>query len=315
MNQTTNDESQENSNRDDDATLSTLLNLAGPTDQIPDAIEDRVYANVRSEWSRSASRPRIARWTVPFALAATVLLAFFINSSSVEVELHPIGSVLADGSSVFVGDVIDTDANGGMSIWLDGDISLRVDENTLLQVAAANKFTLLAGRVYVDTGDRIYASRHITIATATGTATDIGTQFSVSYRAADMSVAVREGSVDLSDGQATHTAVRGDKLTLRPGRPVETGLVPIAGPEWQWAVALAPQFVLSEHTLLEFLKWVARETGMELVFDSDEVRAAVRVSRSYGSIEGLTPLQAAEAVLATTQFDYSIAGNTISIRN
>jgi ferric-dicitrate binding protein FerR (iron transport regulator) len=304
---------QNSDNRDDDAALSKLLNLAGPPEQISGAVEGRVYARVRSEWSQSSRPSQVVRWGLPLALAATVLIAFFISSPGTKVEVRSIGSVLASGQEVFVGDVIDTSTGGGMSVWLDGDISLRIDENTQLQVAAINQFTLMAGRVYVDTGDRIYATRHITVETASGKATDIGTQFSVSYEKTEMSVAVREGRVELSDGHANHNAAKGEKLTLRPGRTVEFDTVPIAGPEWEWAVALAPAFVLQDHSLLEFLKWAARETGMNLVFDSGEVRAAARVSRSYGSIDGLTPLEAVEAVLATTQFDYSIDGNTISI--
>ena len=130
-----------------------------------------------------------------------------------------------------------------------------------------------------------------------------------------MSVAVREGRVDLTDGRQSSSAMRGERMTLRSGGSIEIDAVQIAGPQWQWAVALAPQFELENHTLLEFLKWASRETGMELVFDTNETRAATRVSRSYGSIDGLTPLEAVEAVLATTEFKYVIDGQSISISN
>ena len=308
-----NDKPQSKIDDESDSTLSALLNLAGPTAEIPDQLEQRVYASVRSEWTQSTSRQRVMRWAVPAALAATVLIAISMNTSNVDVPSLPVGTVVANGNGVFVGDVIDT-GSGGISLVLDGDISLRVDSNTILAVDSARSFTLMAGQIYVDTGDRIYADRHITIVTQSGKATDIGTQFSVRYENADMSVAVREGQVDLSDNRQTYSAVRGEKVTIRPGQEVQIESVPIAGPEWEWAIALAPGFELDGHSLLDFLKWVSRETGMELVFDSDEVRAAARRSRSYGSIEGLTPLEAVEAVLATTQFDYSIDGDTIHIR-
>jgi ferric-dicitrate binding protein FerR (iron transport regulator) len=307
------DERQDQSKQSDDSALSTLLNLAGPTAEISPQIEKRVYANVRGEWSRTANRPRAARWVIPFALAATVLIAVLINDPVTDTARHAIGTVASSGDEVFVGDVIDTDVDSGMSIWLNDEISLRVDQDTVLSVVAADKFELMAGRVYIDTGDRIYSDRHITIVTASGRATDIGTQFSVSYDDADMSVAVREGRVDLTGDRESRSAVRGQKLTLRAGQAIQVGSVELVGPEWDWAVALAPEFALEEHSLLDFLKWVSRETGLELVFNSDDVRAAARISRAYGSIEGLTPLEAVEAVLATTQFRYSIDGNTISI--
>jgi hypothetical protein len=222
--------------------------------------------------------------------------------------------VLADGRQVFVGDRIDTANDGATSVLLDGDISLRIDNQTQLQVVAADEFTLLAGRVYIDTGDRIYSDRHVTITTASGRATDIGTQFAVSYTRDQMSVAVREGRVDLSDAQRTYTAARGQKVSLQHGEPAQFDAVEVAGAEWDWAVALAPDFDLEQHSVLDFLKWASRETGLQLVFDDDQVRSAARTARSHGSISGLSPLEAVDAVLATTQFKYSIDGDTLLIR-
>ena len=312
-----NDENEQTEKRDDDSTLATLLNLAGPSPAIPRQIEQRVYQKVRGEWQASsaqAKRTRAMRWTVPLAIAASVLVAVLVLPVAPQQPLRQVGNVVADGRSIFVGDTIDTTATGGVALLLDGDISMRIGDNSRIQVTAANEYSLLAGRVYVDTGDRIYADRHITIATENGKATDIGTQFAVSYQQMDMSVAVREGRVDLSDRQHSYSAVRGEKLTLRPGQPAQLDSVAIVGPEWDWAVALAPAFDLEGHSVLDFLKWACRETGLELVFESDDVRSLARTARSYGSISGLTPLEAVAEVLATTQFKYSIDGDTISVR-
>jgi ferric-dicitrate binding protein FerR (iron transport regulator) len=300
---------------ENDSTLSALLKLAGPTEEISTDVEQRVYGKVRDAWEESSNRSGPLRWAIPLALAATVLIAISLNSSNTDAPLHSVGTYAQSGARIYVGDVIDTSIDGGQTIALSGDISLRVDQNTRLEVGDTGEFTLMAGRIYVDTGDRIYSDRHIIVHTASGTATDIGTQFSVAYRNASMSVAVREGRVDLTDGRQSSSAMRGERMTLRSGGSVEIDAVQIVGPEWEWAVALAPQFELEGHTLLEFLKWGSRETGMQLVFDTDEARAATRISRSYGSIDGLTPLEAVEAVLATTEFNYAIDGDTISISN
>jgi ferric-dicitrate binding protein FerR (iron transport regulator) len=300
---------------DNDATLSALLKLAGPREEISADLEQRVYSTVREEWEQSSKGFAAMRWAIPFALAASVLLAIALYSPNTEVPAHSVGTFVQSGASVFVGELIETDISGGQSIALNGDISLRVDKSTRLEVVDDGEFTLLAGRIYIDSGDRIYPDRHVTVHTATGTATDVGTQFSVVYTNANMSVAVREGQVDLSDGQQSSSAMRGEKITLRSGGSIEIDEVQVAGTEWDWAVALAPQFELEDRTLLEFLKWAARETGLQLVFDSDESRAVARVSKSHGSIDGLTPLEAVEAVLATTQFVYSIDGETILIKN
>jgi ferric-dicitrate binding protein FerR (iron transport regulator) len=300
---------------ENDSTLSALLKLAGPTENISTEVEQRVYGNVRDEWEQTTTRSLSYRWAIPFALAASVLLAIALNSSNTDAPVHSVGTYVQTGASIFVGDVIDTSIDGGQTIALDGDISLRVDQRTRLEVGSAGEFTLMAGRIYVDTGDRIYSDRHIIVHTASGTATDIGTQFAVAYMNASMSVAVREGRVDLTDGRQSSSATRGEKMTLRSGGSIEIDPMQVIGSEWEWAVALAPQFELESHTLLDFLKWASRETGMELVFDTNETRAATRVSKSHGSIDGLTPFEAVEAVLATTEFNYVIDGDTISISN
>ena len=300
---------------ENDSTLSALLKLAGPTEEISTEVEQRVYGRVKEEWEQAAGGSRSYRWAIPLALAATVLVVISLSSSNTEIPMHSVGTYVDTGSPIFIGDVIETGAEGGQSIALGGEISLRVDQNTFLEVDGAGEFSLMAGRIYVDTGDRIYADRHIIVHTASGTATDIGTQFSVAYADTVMRVAVREGRVDLTDGRLSSSAMRGERMTLQSGGSIENDEVPVAGSEWEWAVALAPQFSLGDHTLLEFLKWASREAGMDLEFDTVETRAVARASKSYGSIDGLTPLQAVEAVLATTEFKFSIVGNTISISN
>lgn len=326
------DDKQTSSIRDaahvDDAghdSVATLLHIAGPSAEISPDIKKRVYANVRTRWGASARGKRKLRWAVPAALAASLLIAITISNQDTVAPARAAGTVvLSDGGqegalplvgdTVFVGDVIDTASSGGISIRLKGDLSLRVDSGTILAVESADRINLMAGRIYIDSGDRIYADRHITINTATGTATDIGTQFSVQFEDADMRVAVREGQVDLSDAHQTYSAVQGEAMTIRPGRAVQIDGVSVTGPAWEWAIALAPEFVLENRSLLDFLKWVSRETGMELIFESNDIRIEAMSPHLHGSVEGLKPLEAIEAVLATSRFDYTIVDNTILIR-
>ncbi|MBT8080285.1 MAG: FecR family protein [Gammaproteobacteria bacterium] len=293
-------------------TLEALLRLAGPNEPIPDDLRDRVYARARAELpKRSKVRP-IIRWTLPAALAATLLLVVLVRGSNEVVPPHPVGSVVlasnsiaAPGEAIMAGDIIDTGVGGGMSIRLRGDISVRVDRNTLVEVESVSKLNLMAGRVYVDTGDRVYPVRKVTIRTATGSATDVGTQFSVDYDRAVMSVAVREGRVDMKDSDAEYSAARGQKVTLRPGQTVAVEDIPVSGPTWDWAMVLAPGFELENSSVLAFLKWVAREKGLELVFRSDDAMAKSMRAKLHGSISGLNPDEALEAVILTTPFSYS----------
>jgi len=320
-----NNETQNKQPDDSNDTLTALLKLAGPSAEIDRDIEARVYANVRREWSRGNTWLRPARWAVPLALAASILIAFGLNESDNAPQARAIGAVtvltgdaqtagLAVGDNIFTGDVLDTSNRQGLSLLFADDISVRLDADTLLRADSASEFTLLAGRVYIDTGDRIYADRHVTVNTASGTATDIGTQFSVGLDNADMSVAVREGQVDLKEGGQVYSAMRGEKVTVRPGKAAQFDTVSVRGEEWDWAVALAPTFDIENKSVLEFLKWVSRETGMALEIESDAVRMETMRPRLHGSVDGMSPLEALDAVLATTQFEYSIEGDTITVR-
>ena len=301
--------------------LTTLLKLAGPRAEISSDVEERVYTSVRREWSRGRSWSKPIRWALPLALAASLLVVFGLNQSDTIPQKRAIGSVsvvagdttVVVGDSVYAGDILDTSNERGMSIALRGDVSLRIDTRTLLKVDSASEFTLLAGRIYIDTGDRVYADRHVTVNTASGSATDVGTQFSVRFENADMSVAVREGRVNLSEGRERHNVTRGNRVTVRPGNAARIESVPLVGEPWDWAVSLVPSFEIEDKSLLDFLKWVSRETGMELSFADDEFRMEVMRPRLHGSIEGMAPIQALDAVLATTKFKYSIDRNTIII--
>jgi len=315
------DEIQDKPSNDGNDTLTALIKLAGPSAEIDDGVEDRVYAAVRQEWVRRKLLPQPVRWALPFALAASILIAFSLRESDTVPLPQTVGTVMvamgesthAVGDSVYSGDVLDTSNGQGASVALKGDISLRIDAETLLKVDSANEYTLLAGRIYIDTGDRIYSNRHVTVNTASGIATDIGTQFSVRFENADMSVAVREGQVILNEGDQVHTAGQGDKITVRPGKAAQFEVIPTSGEQWSWTTALAPVFDIEDKSLLEFLRWVSRETGLELRMESDELRMEAMRPRLHGSVAGMSPLRALDAIMATTDFEYSIDGGTINI--
>ena len=167
------DDKQTSSIRDaahvDDAghdSVATLLHIAGPSAEISPDIKKRVYANVRTRWGASARGKRKLRWAVPAALAASLLIAITISNQDTVAPARAAGTVvLSDGGqegalplvgdTVFVGDVIDTASSGGISIRLKGDLSLRVDSGTILAVESADRINLMAGRIYIDSGDRI----------------------------------------------------------------------------------------------------------------------------------------------------------------
>ena len=311
-----------------DDTVAKLMNLAGPRADIPADLEERVHENVRQEWSRSTNRNKAMLWAIPTALAATLLIAFAINTRAPESLQQSLGSIahvanasnlfksdFIVGDDVYAGDLVETDADRGISISLVGDISLRIAAGTSIRFDQADEFTLVRGKVYADSGDRIYRDRHITVHTANGSATDIGTQFSVVYDDHRMSVAVREGRVDVASDNSSYTAQAGDRMTVQPGADVEFDQVTPYDASWHWATSLAPSFDIENRTLMEFLKWASRETGKTLVFSSDDVRMAAMRTEIFGSILNFTPSEAIDSVLSTTQFRYRADEQSITITN
>jgi hypothetical protein len=84
-------------------------------------------------------------------------------------------------------------------------------------------------------------------------------------------------------------------------------------PYWDWTASLAPVFDIENKSLLDFLRWAARETGRELVFEDNELRMSAMRTDLHGSVEDFEPLEAVESVLATTNFRYRLEADRIVI--
>lgn len=309
------------SSRDEEA-MARLLKLAGPRPAIDRDIEARVYGRVRDEWAASTGRRRVAvRWLVPLTLAASLLLALTLTWETAEPPPVRIGTVaratgaaaIAAGNAVYAGDTLSAGDTGGISLLLDRGTSLRLDAGSTLVADGRNDFTLLTGRVYADTGEFIYRDSSLRISTPAGTVTDIGTQFAVSIHGEDLDVAVREGRVEVTADGDTLAAIAGQRLSIPASGAAYRDALSPTDEYWQWAVELAPVFDIENRTLLDFLKWAARETGRELVIDDTNLRREVTATVLHGTVDGFTPSEAARSVLATTAFAYRIEPTRIVI--
>ncbi len=330
---------------DDEASLAGLMKLAGERPEIPLGIESRVYHRVREEWRSSTAQPgsekvydevhrswrraawqsTIFRWLAPGGLAVAAVLAVVFMyqpapslaamaaTVSRTVGHGPAGSRYPEGASVRIGELVSTGTDEGLSLLLARSESLRVDENTRIRVDAADRFTLLSGRVYIDTGLFVYRDGGLTIDTAFGSVTDVGTQFSVAIAGDSLDVAVREGRVDVADQSERYSARVGERLMLTPGQDVERTALDTHDDYWGWIAGLAPSFDTANKSLLDFLKWAARETGRELQFEGDESRMFAMQTDVHGSIAGLTPDEALESILATTSVRYRVTADKVLI--
>jgi ferric-dicitrate binding protein FerR (iron transport regulator) len=332
----------------DDATMERLLRLAGPRAPIPEDIAARVYQrvhrewqassqppdgarvyqHVRKEWQKRASRRRYRRWVLPVALAASVVLAVTMvlqppPSAPDRVSIGTVARVIGDagtaalpaiGQPVYAGDVLQTGSGEKLSVVINNAESLRLDEDTTLAFVAKDEFRLDSGRVYADTGDFMYRNRGLIIETAMGSVTDVGTQFAVQIGGDSLDVAVREGRVDISRGASEYVAVAGERMQLGPDDVTAVEALEAHDPFWSWTTSLAPVFDIENKSLLDFLRWAARETGRELEFEDNELRMSAMRTDLHGSVSDFEPIQAVESVLATTNFRYRIRADRIIIQ-
>jgi hypothetical protein len=332
--------------RQDEQTMARLLRLAGPRPPVPADIEDRVYARVFEEWRNSSTQPEparvydtvhrewtkstrrrlVRRWALPLALAASVALAVALLFEPGEPDavvlpvgtvarvVHAGGGVLPDvGDEVFPGEVLETGAGDGVSLALADAVSLRMGENSRLEIVAAGHYRLDHGRLYADSGDFVYRDRNLHIETALGAVTDIGTQFMVLAGDERLEVAVREGRVDVVNDATTHIAVAGERLTMDAAGDATVVDIDAYDSDWAWAANLSPAFDIENKSLLDFLRWAARETGRELVFEDQELRMTAMRTDLHGSVAGFRPLEAVDSVLSTTSFRYRIEAGRIIV--
>lgn len=293
--------------------IAELVRLAGPRPAVPPHVEQRVYTAVRNEWRSTVRQRHTLRWGLPFALAATIVLAVTLMSRAPEVRVTPIATValvdgnggLSVGDSIYPGDSLATGASG-MALTVNNGLSLRMAAGTAVTFDSMKELTLRSGRVYVDTGQSVYGDPSLAVHTSVGSARDIGTRFAVAFVDGDMRVAVREGRVDVAGKQGSYTAEAGEVLTLQPDADIARGKISVYDSSWDWAAALAPAFDIENRSLLDFLKWAARETGKELVFEHDAARLAAMKTRLHGSVAGFTPAEAIPPVLSTTSFGYRV---------
>ena len=323
----------------DEKSLGNLLRLAGERPEIPLSIESRVYHRVQQEWEASTRKPngdnvyaevhkswkrgtgkaRLLRWLAPLGVAASAILAFMLLSQPEQVVTPSVVATVASivaptsttvsykaGAPVYSGDVIETGPGGGLSLLLARNATLRIDENTRIRVDDNHRLALMSGQIYADTGEYMYRDDGLVIDTPFGLVRDIGTQFAIAANSDSLDVAVREGRVEVAHESVAHTARMGERLTLGAGRSASISELDTHDEYWNWIVELTPAYDTTNKSLLDFLKWAARETGRELRFESDDSRMLAMRTDVHGSVAGLTPDEALEAILSTTMLEYRI---------
>ncbi len=305
--------------------IGRLLRLAGPRPAAPHEREARVKESIRTQWRKSVRTRRRRRLLVVGGIglaAAAALIAMvgllyqplltrgpgldgpvgFVDAVSGTVRLGDgadgAGRMLRVGDTIEAGTVIETGLLGRAAVRLASGASLRLDHDTRLEGLPDSVVSLESGAVYFDSGTTD-GGAPVEIRTVFGVVHDVGTLFEIRLAEDRMRVRVREGAVNVDRDGRRHDAGAGIELTVDSEGTLSRRSVPIYGPDWEWVMSIAPTFELEGRTLYTFLEWVNRETGWSprFVDPRSEERASSVVL--HGSIEGMRPDQALEAVLPT----------------
>jgi len=324
---------QPDSNGERDA-LGALISAAGRRPAPPKDAYDEVFAAAHGAWQSNLRTRAQRRWA--YALAATVAMLAVGVGLIVQLVPQTTGPVVATTGIVqgevlvqrpgddnwellrsmtdpiVAGTRLRTTVNGRLALTLPSDASLRLDADTIVTVATAQHLELATGTIFIDAGTESVAEQ-FTVTTRFGTVRDIGTQFEVATLDDSLRVRVREGEVEIT-AQTTVGPVRsfaGEEISLAANGRVERTPFSPFDPGWGWIETLAGTPDVEGQSLLLFLSWVARETGRELQFDAPVTETRARTVILHGSAARLSPLEALEVMLSTTDFDYTLRNDGV----
>ncbi len=215
---------------------------------------------------------------------------------------HPQRFIVA-GSRLPRGTIVRTRKDGFVLMTV-AEESLRVGPDSRLQIGSGGHVRLSNGRIYVETSGP-GGGPPLIVRTPFGRVSHLGTQFQVVVGSTGMAVSVRSGHVRVTEsGGRAERLTLGEGVEVRRGGGVERIAIKPYGPEWAWADSLVPDLPIDGRPLSQFLDWYARETGLKLVLLGPGTATALRHTILSGSIAGLTPDEALEAVMASTRFVY-----------
>lgn len=315
--------------------IARLLHLAGPRPEPPREAAQRVREAVRARWLeviRARRRRRAFGWLGgALAAAALIVVGFSVAGRRATMPPAPVagpagylllsagavhgagGGILAVGSELPPGAILQTAADARAAIRLPGGAVVRMDRQTRIVAEGGSLIVLESGALYVDTDAQGTGSSAVEVRTSAGLVRDVGTRFEVRMAGGALRVRVRHGAVDLERSGKTWAVPAGEELSVGAEGEPAIGPAPSHGPEWDWVLDASPEFALEGRTLGEFLDWLSSETGLAVRFSGevDERKALAIVL--HGSVAGLRPDQAPGAVLPTCGLSHSIGDGAITI--
>jgi ferric-dicitrate binding protein FerR (iron transport regulator) len=309
-----------------------LIRNAGRRVDPPDDAYRQVLHAASDAFRRKSARRRQGRWFALAAAIATLAVTSVLitqwNSPAGRGDLATIervtgGVELAQGEgwrpldeqrgSLRAGRRLRTLADGRAALRLAGGASLRLAGETEILLDAPGRIFVHHGTIYVDGGVRPGAGR-IEVVTPAGTARDLGTQFELQVAGTRLRLRVREGSVSIDRGGRSLVGAAGEQIEIDDVGGVLRGAIDPVSDAWAWAEVIAPVPDVDGRPATQLISWVARETGRRLRYESPAVEERAASVILHGNIHHLPPLAALEAMLATTDLEYVLEGDTMEIR-
>ena len=325
----------------DDVGIEQLLREVGPRDAPSADVEAAVRRAVHGEWRNMIDqRARRKRWVgygmaagvaavllsaallfrqspAPIAQPALVaaVVRVYSQTNAGVVQASTDGSLWRDvraGELLKSGAQLRTDAATRAALDFGNGLSMRVDSGSLLTLASADRAELARGRIYIDAPPAHHVP--LTVQTKFGEIQHLGTQYQAGVADETLVISVREGRVALAAGRDTLQVDAQESIELVVGGAVTRQSIAPNDPNWRWVALVAPAFDIENVTLADFLAWVARETGRTVRYASPQAREEAQRLILRGSVRGLNPDQALDAVLATTRFLHDSGAASIEIR-
>jgi ferric-dicitrate binding protein FerR (iron transport regulator) len=217
----------------------------------------------------------------------------------------PVGAEIRGGQ--------DLEARGATLFMLHDGGNLRIAPGSEFEVVAGNTLRLRSGEMYVDIPPGTRPAQSFVAITPAGEFRHVGTQFALAVIDGATRLRVREGSVRWQSGDSESTLKAGTEMFIDGDQKVAQRAIELAGPQWAWSDAMAPSVEIENRPLSEFLDWVARETGRKLVIADENARRQIETIRMHGDVHGLEPLQALEAVMASTSLHLELPAGAIRV--
>ncbi len=311
--------------------VASLIRAAGRRTEPPEDAYQQVLTAATAAFREKIAQRRGRTWMLLASAAgiAALTIAFLLqwDATSAQSQVARVARVIGTaelatdgdwkpmtrtGGYLAKGSRLRTLAGGGVALALDGGASLRLAAATEVQMDGPRRVLLRSGTLYLDNTGSVGTGYQI--ATAAGTARDVGTQFELHVVDGSLRLRVREGRVEIDRAGQLLTGSAGEQLEIDVLGGVTRSSIAATDKAWQWAETTAPAPDIDGQPATVLLAWVARETGRRLHYESAVVETRAATVILHGNIRHLAPLAALDVMLATTDLEYALIGDTMEIR-